>query len=213
MSAKSALRLGAASIGIACLLGATGSQAATTLDFENLAADDTYLAPNYEPLVSGQFRFMGAGTFDGTSLGVLGRTDPLNANPGGASLFLTSGGFISFGVNTADYFHSGFELISFDVAELANDGSGGTLVFGGTTIQLDDMPGFQTITVNKRLRGNPSIYAIYPDPSTFQFSNIVVDNIGSYVPEPATWAIMLIGFGVTGSTVRRHRAQSRLASA
>ncbi len=62
-----------------------------------------------------------AWTFDGTALGVLGRTDPVTANPGGASLFLTSGDFISFGVNTADYFHRGFELISFDVAELAHD--------------------------------------------------------------------------------------------
>jgi hypothetical protein len=33
------------------------------------------------------------------------------------------------------------------------------------------------------------------------------------LPEPATWAMMLLGFGVTGFTIRRHRKATRLLRA
>ncbi|MBS0488498.1 MAG: PEPxxWA-CTERM sorting domain-containing protein, partial [Proteobacteria bacterium] len=35
----------------------------------------------------------------------------------------------------------------------------------------------------------------------------------SAVPEPATWAMMIIGFGVVGSTVRASRRRTALSAA
>jgi hypothetical protein len=40
-----------------------------------------------------------------------------------------------------------------------------------------------------------------------------LSNIGAAVPEPATWAMMIIGFGAVGSMVRSHRRKQALALA
>jgi PEP-CTERM motif-containing protein len=56
-----------------------------------------------------------------------------------------------------------------------------------------------------------SVAALFPDgtfstPGTYLFrtdSLTVRDN--SAAPEPATWALMLVGFGATGVAMRRHR--------
>ncbi|WP_332773824.1 PEPxxWA-CTERM sorting domain-containing protein [Phenylobacterium sp.] len=40
-----------------------------------------------------------------------------------------------------------------------------------------------------------------------------LSNIGAAVPEPATWAMMIIGFGAVGSMVRRNRRKQALALA
>ena len=46
-------------------------------------------------------------------------------------------------------------------------------------------------------------------PVSFQISNLVVDyGYASWVPEPATWAMMIVGFGMVGGMLR-HRAGSR----
>jgi hypothetical protein len=39
------------------------------------------------------------------------------------------------------------------------------------------------------------------------------DSLGSAVPEPATWAMMIIGFGAAGSMVRANRRRNALAMA
>jgi hypothetical protein len=41
------------------------------------------------------------------------------------------------------------------------------------------------------------------DTNAFEIDNIVVN---SAVPEPATWAMMLLGFGAIGFSMRRRRA-------
>ena len=42
------------------------------------------------------------------------------------------------------------------------------------------------------------------------FSNGVANQPAGAVPEPASWALMIIGFGLTGARARRHRATSAL---
>jgi hypothetical protein len=39
------------------------------------------------------------------------------------------------------------------------------------------------------------------------------DNIAAGVPEPATWALMILGFGAIGGAMRRRKAQGSLATA
>ena len=36
-------------------------------------------------------------------------------------------------------------------------------------------------------------------------SQLLVDNVAAVVPEPATWAMLLVGFGVIGGALRGHR--------
>ena len=49
-----------------------------------------------------------------------------------------------------------------------------------------------------------SIHWISVDGSTFAIDN--VEGVGaSYIPEPASWALLIAGFGLTGTALRRHR--------
>jgi hypothetical protein len=51
------------------------------------------------------------------------------------------------------------------------------------------------------------------DPSTFSFTAGWVGNVVSAVPEPATWALFILGFGTVGCTLRSARRQRNAASA
>lgn len=42
-------------------------------------------------------------------------------------------------------------------------------------------------------------------------SKLLIDNVGLAVPEPATWAMMILGFAGVGATLRRRTAAARLA--
>jgi len=44
-----------------------------------------------------------------------------------------------------------------------------------------------------------------------QFDNIVLNDVAAAVPEPATWAMMLGGFGIIGGAMRRRRATVQFA--
>ena len=44
-----------------------------------------------------------------------------------------------------------------------------------------------------------------------QFDNIVLNDVAAAVPEPATWAMMLGGFGLIGGAMRRRRASVQFA--
>ena len=37
-----------------------------------------------------------------------------------------------------------------------------------------------------------------------------IDEVAAAVPEPATWAIMLLGFGMIGSALRRRRVTAKV---
>ena len=45
--------------------------------------------------------------------------------------------------------------------------------------------------------------------NSFEFDNLATDA----VPEPATWALMILGFGAIGGAMRRRKAQGSLATA
>ena len=51
------------------------------------------------------------------------------------------------------------------------------------------------------------------DSGNLQSWGITVDGVSSAVPEPATWAMMIIGFGAVGSMVRSSRRRNAFSAA
>ncbi|UUR07682.1 PEPxxWA-CTERM sorting domain-containing protein [Sphingomonas glaciei] len=62
---------------------------------------------------------------------------------------------------------------------------------------------------------NSSTFASIPDGASaggnFAFGMAIAPSISAAVPEPSTWAMMLIGFGAIGASMRRRRTVSALA--
>ena len=80
----------------------------------------------------------------------------------------------------------------------AGDGNQGTFFF-----QFDAGAGVDVITINDRLNSNAT-----------GLSNAALFQTGQgAVPEPATWAMMLLGFGAMGVSLRRRRGTQALTQA
>jgi len=204
-------------LGLAVAAALAGSAQATTVDFSDLIAppDGMFVGPIY----SEDGLTFDANSADADAMGSL--SDDLNADPGGATLTH----FRFSGVLTVTKTGGGgFFLKSFDLADAFNDGIGGTdgsLAFsyvdaGGlheSLLILDDTPGLQTFTFN--LSGMTS-FSLVNSPPFFQIDNIVYDEgcairagcgVGG-VPEPASWALMIAGFGLAGGALRRRRTEA-----
>ena len=156
-----------------------------------------------------------AGTFNGTTSGVA--AEPAFGDQGDDYYYVSGGGSatFSFGTGVSSF---GFDLGSADDYNTLTItfAGGGTQSFAG--IQLNP-PGpangdqdievtngrvtifgdGQTITSAEFISGQPS----------FEFDNIGI----AAVPEPATWALFILGFGAVGQTLRRRNAKVRIAKA
>jgi PEP-CTERM motif len=49
--------------------------------------------------------------------------------------------------------------------------------------------------------------------TSFVFDNLTIGAAGAGVPEPATWAMMIVGFGLIGASARRRRQSVRTVAA
>ena len=137
-----------------------------------------------------------------------------NADPSGRTLFSNDwGSYLNFSVAGGGVFN----LYSLDIAGVYNTPESGPVAFiyniGGNnysgTFTLDNMVGLQTFNLN--LIGLTSFgvqQILYTGAlDTYhgsQVDNVVLD-IQSAVPEPSTWAMMLLGFGSIGYSMRRRR--------
>ncbi len=105
--------------------------------------------------------------------------------------------------------------------------------FATTTLRVWDLAGATLlstpVTYNAGAYTDPGTYVHYGVTSTNGIGgfsllgggvegNVSIDNVrvnldgmGSAVPEPATWAMMIAGFGLAGSALRRRREASVLA--
>jgi hypothetical protein len=154
--------------------------------------------------------------------------------------FETSGGFLTPGPADADPTGSAmaallpgatvrvslidggtFDVLSLAMADRLNIGAGGPVDFlfsngNSLTRNINFSSGLQTFALGPQtglswfeFRARPaSLLAGFA-----QFDNLVVDNITAAVPEPATWAMMILGFFGLGTMVRRSRRQGAPAAA
>jgi hypothetical protein len=196
-------------------LAIPASALADVITFDELTNNNRYNSVN--PLTSGGFQFVNSGS-TADSLIVWGSSNSFNADPGGATVAVNYSGTTT----TVTPVGGGtFDFNSIDLADVYNYGTGGDVLFtfltsGGTTTQtvsLDNIIGLQTFTFNLAGLQSFSFTPVSTDGHWLQFDNLVVNGVTQAVPEPGTWAMMLLGFGGLGFQMRRARAKSALALA
>lgn len=163
----------------------------------------TYLTPE-------GFRFTNSYGQTGGLL-VWARSDNVNADPDGATL---SHNYGSTTTTVVAEDASLFDLTSIDFADVYNNGTGGTFQMGwtfaddstgGGVYTLDNLVGLQTFAFNAAGIKNFTILPLTTQGAWIQFDNVVLNGGGGAVPEPATWAMMIAGFGMVGAMARRRK--------
>ena len=202
------------SIAAGMLLGTAGTaHAAATLTFMggtgNLSAGQTDYA-NFDTTFGDITGTTGtAGTYTGTTSGVA--AEPAFGDQGDAYYYVSGGGSATFSFGAGVY-SFGFDLGSADeynTLHIDFAGGGSQDFIGSQLNPPGPANGDQEIMVTN---GRVTIFGngdritgatfLSGQPS-FEF-----DNIGTNaVPEPATWALFIVGFGVIGSTLRRRSAK------
>jgi hypothetical protein len=142
---------------------------------------------------------------------VFGTDSPQNANPGGATISNWNNGFIK--INRTD--GKLFTLNSIDLSDLTNRGETHQIEFSffdgarlaTERVTLDNRRGLQTFDFDRSLEW----FSLAGINGSYQLDNLMWS--ASAVPEPATWAMMLLGFGAIGASMRRYRTAIRLAPA
>lgn len=201
--------LGLCAAGLIAFAAPQASAAVTvsTLDFNELAGVNnktlnTYAAAGYELQSSLQ---------DG--LGVFSANHPYNADLGHATLSVrqlnggvtfrrADGGLFDFlSIDLSDYFNS---TVSTGAVFTFVDALGATT---SSTVFTDNVKGLQTFVFDQK---NLRAFTLRNPPSQFvQFDNVVLSSgTANAVPEPATWALMLMGFFGLGSALRGRRHSS-----
>ena len=181
---------------------------AATLDFDELppigGSYPSYSAMGYSLTpanADGLFRFSSG--------------HPYNADQDGATI---TQGFFGMPIRIARLDGGLFDLKSIDLTDYFNAARAINVAFsftdadGGVTSQVfrtDAVKGLQTFAPDlKNLRS----FALVGQGSDFvQFDNVVLSS-GAAVPEPATWALMLMGFFGLGSALRSARRVSPTAA-
>lgn len=154
------------------------------------------------------------GTDDGSTFGGIGAGDP------GAWGLLGTNGSTFMGFNGNSYsigmlFATGIGTFSLDAARSGGSSDGiititGLLngnIVGSSSVTLGGINQWSTLS----LAGNFDRVNISGAGSGFHpfgVDNIRFDSVQSAVPEPATWAMMLLGFGAIGFGMRRRREHS-----
>ena len=212
----------------AVLLAATSVMAApvnaVVITFDDLGGPTVKWV---HPLVTNHVVFFNTNDTD-RSLGIWGDDNSnINADPDGYTLFNGYGGTTTI-VHKDD--GGTFDLYSIDLADVFDSnfyGEGGDILFsfiyyGGATssqtVTIDALPGLQTFYFNQKGLSDFS-YTPQTPLGSIQIDNVVIDQLGNAtvdqlgVPEPATWAMMIGGFGLVGGAMRRRRSAGKLAAA
>lgn len=194
-------RITSALLAATAVLGAaTGACASTLIDFSEHAftSPGYYGANYYNSLTSHGFEFSNP-----LKVAIYATNHYANVNPGGA--VLASEGNSITRVRRLD--DQAFNLDSFDFADMTNSGAPGmtfNLTFfdgvglGSRTLTFDAARGPQTADLQlKDIRW-------FTVQTQGQFDNFrMSDAAPGGVPEPAAWALMIMGFGGVGAALRR----------
>jgi hypothetical protein len=108
-----------------------------------------------------------------------------------------------------------FSFNSIGLAGVYNDGTGGSVEFtfnhvgGGvdtsTVLLAGGVLGLQTFNFNESNLTSAVFLPLTTEGQWIQFDNITVNSVGA-VPEPSTWAMMILDFaGISAMTYRRRR--------
>jgi hypothetical protein len=191
-------------------------QAAVVLDFNEFASD----GPDVRYFEGASFEYKGfrfVSTYGGLpAFGSFARSDPRNADPGGAAVYQRWSDF-PLVVSRVD--GGAFDLISLDIADLLNTGAAATnsiqFIYAdgrpsdGEAFSTDATAGLQTIAFNRS--GLTSFRISSPVSQWIQFDNLTIADPVSAVPEPGVWAMLIVGFGLVGSVLRGRRRNALTA--
>ncbi|MBO9499932.1 MAG: PEPxxWA-CTERM sorting domain-containing protein [Novosphingobium sp.] len=193
----------------ATLIGTAPAAATTVITFDSQAT--TGFVNQYGPTYQeGDLTFA---TLGGSSFGLLSFGPSFSADPAGATIALNAANDWLVITRTGG---GAFDLASLALADGFNSGTAGniayTLVTGsGTTngvFALDAAKGLQTYNLNW---GDVLSLSIKSNSPMFQLDDVTYSpSVASpSVPEPATWAMLLAGFGLVGGALRRRGFERR----
>jgi hypothetical protein len=215
---------------VAALGGLATPAAAVTIDFNDLASD-AFFKDAGNPYVSQGWQFANSATGEGPALIAWGRVGNAivynaDANPSTGATLAHNKNMTVTTVSRID--GAAFTLASLQMADVFNGGGGqaggGPVVFGFTTAAgstsetrlFDLVRGLQTEIFNRSGLLSFTIapqqfqpFNSFPVAGLIQFDNlgVAVDaSVTAGVPEPASWAMLITGFGLTGAVMRRRRS-------
>jgi hypothetical protein len=201
------MKMTIAALGVIAALGlASAANATAVLDFDDLAQAGTgrnYINP-YDYKYQG-FNFHSTWA-SAPNFFTLGLDDPANADPNGTT-FSHNYDFAEVNITKAD--NSLFDLFSIDFADKFNTGAAHVgrmrFVYADNTQEqiiftTDNRVGLETFVLNKT---GLKAFLYYADAGV-QIDNLALEGVAA-VPEPGAWALMILGFGGVGATLRRRR--------
>lgn len=198
----------AAICAVACLGTATSAAANVVLTFDDLAKPGSGF-DNLDPasVTYGDFTFT-SGYHETPHFLIWRQDDARNADAGGGTF---AHRWDSYAMTIARTDGAAFDLVSFDFADLRNEGAQNrnrlTFTYEDGTIEdlfvtSDRLIGLETLALGRK--GLKS-FSLTADPRAWwQIDNLTIGEQAA-VPEPATWAMMILGFGAVGSAMRRRR--------
>ena len=207
-----ALKLGAAALALAAVCAPA---AAGTITFNDLTTTNTF--DPYESVTEGGLLFTNShGTSD--NFIVWGANDGRNADQGGATL---NNNYSQTTTTVTRVGGGKFDLTSIDLGDVYNYAYGGQVRFdfngdsaGTEYVDLDNLVGLQTFTFNKTGLISFNYTPLTTTGAWIQADNVVMDlKQNGAVPEPASWAMMLGGFGLVGGALRGTKRKTQLTFA
>jgi len=213
--------LAASAVAIGLALAGTASASVVTFDSFRSATTIPAFGSHYaEAGLSFDVFSIGGALEEIGSFGYSGVSAPYDADPTGAAIFVnasnakitlskTGGGTFDFdSIDLTDAYNGQANppRQSYSLAYTYVDGGGSH----SGAFALDNLQGLQTFTLN--LAGVQSFTMFTGDTNANLGPGVQLDNVRfdtpantGGVPEPASWALMIVGFGCAGTAMRRRR--------